>query len=104
MQPVPALGRERIAAQLAIAGYAPHVAGDAEAVGEKILRPQRFAQERPAAEKLRPWRDVRRLTTANEIQTAPDTLLGALGRGRVRVRLVIQRQVIEYRFAVVKHA
>ena len=112
MERVPALGRERVAAQLDVARRAVDVRRDAEALGEDPLRALHLHEDRPRAEEaheapvLLEARELRlRADRAlEEIEPAENALLRALGNRRHGVRLVLERHVVEDVLARLHHA
>ena len=103
MQAVPALGRQRLVAQLLVTGHAPHVRGHVEGLGQDLLGPQRLEQDDAAAEELCP---VLRLghRRAVEVHALEDSLLDSRRHRGHRVVLVVERQVVEDVLPVHVHA
>ena len=106
MQPIPALTRQRLAAQFLVAGHAPHVGRDAVLLAQHLLGPQRFAENRTAAEQVYLRFYLRLLERAGpeSVHALQDAVAGA-GRHRLhRVVFVVQGQIIEDVLAVLVHA
>ena len=104
MQHIPALCIQAIASQLVEAGDAPDIGGDAIIFFQHFRAGNHFAQDRAAAQQLHARLSLRRFTFAQQIHAAQNTLLRALGHGRVRVVLVHHRDVIEHVFLFLIHA
>ena len=82
MQHVPAFALVRVAAQLGVAGDAPDVAGDVVLLGQNLLRPQRFAQDRAAAEQLHLRRFAAGVLRRELVHAADDAFFDALRASR----------------------
>ena len=101
MQPVPALGLQRFAAKLVVAGHAPDVGADFVFRLQNLLRAQSFVQNRPAAEELHRRFAVARFELVDSAQDA----FAASGRHiRHRIVFVVQRDVVKEVFFFLIHA
>src|SRR5271165_7036100 len=102
MQPVPALGTQRVAAQFVVAGHTPDVGSNGVFLGQNFLRPQRLVQNRTATEQLHHSLAVGGFAIfVDALQDAFFASLGYLGHGVV---FVVQRDVVEAVFAEFVHA
>ena len=103
MEPVPAFRGKRVAAQLVVAGDAPHIGGDAVALRQDGLRADGFVQDRAAAEQLRHGLALfGGLVTIDALEDALG--IDSLGHGRHGVVLVVQGDVVEAVLHLFVHA
>ncbi len=95
MQQVVAVGVDGVAAQLRVRRGGPHVRGDAPLVGEQLLGLQRPREAHPGAEDLGTRATgLRALLVA--VEAAQEAFhVQVLGLGRLHVRLVVDRHVVE---------